>query len=156
MKWRRVSGVTKCYLRFWTFWQFPKISQIFHFFYFFSKFPPQNTNFQKTVQYVRGQWLMNMCTKFQVDFFKMAEIWHKTCQKQALYTSFRDFTVIFRILFVTDFDVSKSDLGSFFAFFAKIWPENMHRSSKSQIFLLDLFYLVTWHDLDLYYGRKAQ
>ena len=25
-----------------------------------------------------------------------------------------------------------------------------------EIFLLDLFYLVTWHDLDLYYGRKAQ
>ena len=24
------------------------------------------------------------------------------------------------------------------------------------MFLLDLFYLVTWDDLDLYYGRKAQ
>ena len=30
---------------------------------------------------------------------KMAEIRHKTCQKQALFTSFRDFTVIFLILF---------------------------------------------------------
>ena len=38
---------------------------------------------------------------------KMAEIWHKTCQKQALFTSFRDFTVIFLILFLTDFDASK-------------------------------------------------
>ena len=27
---------------------------------------------------------------------KMAEIWHKTCQKQSFFTSFRDLTVIFR------------------------------------------------------------
>ena len=57
--------------------------------------------------------------------------------------------------FLTDFDASKSVLGSFFAFFAKIWPKNMYRSSKSRIFLLDLFHLVTWDDLDLYYGHKA-
>ena len=59
-------------------------------------------------------------------------------------------------LFLTDFDASKSVLGSFFEFFAKILPKNMYRSSKSRNFLLDLFYLVIWHDLDLYYGRKAQ
>ena len=58
--------------------------------------------------------------------------------------------------FLTDFDVSKSVLGSFFAIFAKIWPKNMYHSSKSQFFLLDLFYLVAWHDLELYYGRKEQ
>ena len=85
---------------------------------------------------------------------KMAEIQHKTCQKQTLFTSFRDFTVIFRILFLTDFDASKSVLGSFFALFAKIWPKNMYRSSKSRFFYL--FHLVTWDDLDLYYGHKAQ
>ena len=49
----------------------------------------------------------------------MAEIWHKTCQKQALFTSFRDFTVISEFYFLIDFDASKSVLGSFFAFFAK-------------------------------------
>ena len=54
--------------------------------------------------------------------------------------------------FLTDFDASKSVLGSFFAFFAKIWPKNMYCSS----FLFDLFHLVTWDDLDLYYGHKAQ
>ena len=58
--------------------------------------------------------------------------------------------------FLTDFDASKSVLGSFFAFFAKIWPKNMYRSSKSRFFLFDLFHLVTWDDLDLYYGHKAQ
>ena len=65
--------------------------------------------------------------------------------------------MIFRILFFfIDFDASKSVLGSFFAFFAKIWPKNMYRSSKSRFFLFDLFHPVTWDDLDLHYGRKAQ
>ena len=41
--------------------------------------------------------------------------------------------------FLTDFDASKSVLESFLAFFAKIWPKNMYCTSKSQIFLLDLF-----------------
>ena len=44
----------------------------------------------------------------------------KHVKKQAHSTSFRDFTVIFLILFLSDFDASKSALGSFFAFFAKI------------------------------------
>ena len=87
---------------------------------------------------------------------KMAEIWHETCQKLALFTSFRDLTVISRILFLTDFDASKSVLGSFFAFFEKTWPKTMYRSSKSRKNLFDLFHLVTWDDLDLYYGHKAQ
>ena len=38
--------------------------------------------------------------------------------------------------FLTDFDASKSVLGSFFAFFAKIWPKNMYRSSKSRNFFV--------------------
>ena len=32
----------------------------------------------------------------------------------------------------------------------------MYRSSKWRFFLFDLFHLVTWDDLDLYYGHKAQ
>ena len=32
----------------------------------------------------------------------------------------------------------------------------MYRSSKSRFFLFDLFHLVTWDDLDLYYVHKAQ
>ena len=38
--------------------------------------------------------------------------------------------------FLTDFDASKSVLGSFFAFFVKIWPKNMYRSSKSRNFFV--------------------
>ena len=58
--------------------------------------------------------------------------------------------------FLTDFDASKSVLGSFFAFLVKIWAKNMYRSSKSRFFLFDLFHLMTWDDHDLYYGHKAQ
>ena len=59
--------------------------------------------------------------------------------------------------FLTDFDASRSVLGSFFTFFPKIWLKNMYRGSKSRFcLLLDLFYLVTWDDLDMYYGHKAQ
>ena len=76
--------------------------------------------------------------------------------KQTLFASFRDFTVIFLLLFFNRFWRFKSVLGSFFAFFAKIWPKNMYRSSRSRFVLFDLFYLVTWDDLDLYYGHKAQ
>ena len=130
MKWRRISGTTK-----------PRILKILKILLTFPNF-----FLQKTVQYVRGQWLTNMCTKFQVDIFKNGWDMNKTCQKQALFTSFRDFTVIFRILFLTDFDASKSVLGSFFAFFAKIWPKNMYRSSKSRKFFAWPFFPgnLTW------------
>ena len=39
--------------------------------FFLQNFPPQNHNFQQNVQYVRGQWLINICTKFQVDIFQI-------------------------------------------------------------------------------------
>ena len=38
-------------------------------FFLFGTVSPQIKK-QKTVTYVRGQCLMNMCTKFQVDIFK--------------------------------------------------------------------------------------
>ena len=69
---------------------------------------------------------------------------------------FRTLPWLSEFYFLTDFDASKSVLGSFFAFFAKIWPKNMYRSSKSRFFFFDLFHLVTWDDLDLHYGHKGQ
>ena len=83
----------------------------------------------------------------------MAEVCHKTCQKQALFTSFLDFTAIF--LFFLPILTFQKVLESFFAFFAKILPKNMYQSSKSRTLLFDLFHLVTRDDLDLYYGHKA-
>ena len=100
---------------------------------------------------------MYMCTKFQVDIFK------KWLRYSIKHVKNRHFSRHFgtspwfsEFCFLTDFDASKSVLGSFFAFFAKIWPINMYRSSKSRFFLFALFNLVAWDDLDLYYGHKAQ
>ena len=70
----------------------------------------------------------------------------------------------FEFCFLTDFDASKSVLGSFFAFLEKIWPKSDLKSDlktciaalNHDFFLFDLFHLVTWDDLDLYYGHKAQ
>ena len=93
-----------------------------------------------------GWWIF--VQNFKSISSKMAEIWHKTCQKQALFTSFRDFTGIFRILFFDRFWCFKNVLGSFFAFFAKIWPKNMYRSSKlRKIFCLTFF--TWWPDMTL-------
>ena len=131
----KLVGLQNCYLGFWKIWKFLKIFKIFDNFFYFSKFPPQNQNFQKTGQYVRGQWLMNMCTKFQVDIFKngwdMTENMSKTGTFHVISGLYRDFP---NYIFLTDFDASKGVLGSFFAFFAKIWPKNMYRSSKSRNF----------------------
>ena len=71
MKWRRISGATKLLSRILKILKIPQNFQNFRqFFFLFQNFPPQNQNFQKNGQYVRGQWLMNMCTKFQVDILK--------------------------------------------------------------------------------------
>ena len=92
-----------------------------------------------------GWWISTQ--NFKSISSKMAEIWHKICQKQALFTSFRDLTVIFRFYFLTDFDASKSVLGSFFAFFAKIWPKTCIVALNHESFLLDIF--TWWPDMTL-------
>ena len=66
-----ISSATKLLSRILEILKIPQNFQNFRqFFFLFQNFPPQNQNFQKTGQYVRGQRLMNMCTKFQVDIFK--------------------------------------------------------------------------------------
>ena len=96
-------GLQNCYLGLWKFWKFLKISK-FSTIFSFSNFPPQNQFFFKKPDNMlegNGWWI---CVQnFKSISSKMAEIWHKTCQKQALFTSFRDFTVIFRILFFDRF-----------------------------------------------------
>ena len=133
MKWRRISRATKLRFQIWKIWKISKtifFSKIFHL---------KIKIFKKLYNMLEGNDWWICAYNFKSISSKMAEILHKTCQKQALFTSFRGSTVIFRKVFLTDFDASKSVLGSFFAFFAKIWSKNMYRSSKSRNFLLDLF-----------------
>ena len=111
-------GLQNCHLGLSKCWKFQKIKNIS---FFPLKKSPQNQNFLKTYYILEGNVWWICIHNFKSVSSKMVEIWHKTCQKQSLFTSFWDFTVIFRF-FLTDFEASKSVLGSFFAFFAKVWP----------------------------------
>ena len=96
-------GLQNCYLGF----KILKIPQNFpnfrQFFFFFKIFPLKIKIFKKPVKMLEGNGWWVCVQNFKSISSKMAEIWHKTCQKQALFTSFRDFTVIFLILFFDRF-----------------------------------------------------
>ena len=104
-------GLQNSDLGFWKFWKFlknfqnsSKIFKIFDFFFFFKIFPLKIKIFKKPDNMLEGNVWPPICVQnFKSISSKMAEIWHKTCQKQALFTSFRDFTVIFRVLFFDRF-----------------------------------------------------
>ena len=97
-------GLQNCYLRFSKFGKFPKKSKILNIFFFFFKiFPLKITIFKKPYCMLEGNGWWICAQDFKSISSKMAEIWHKTCQKQALFTSFRDFTEIFLILFFDRF-----------------------------------------------------
>ena len=93
-------GLQNCYLGFWNFLKFPKFST---FCFFFKIFPLKIKIFKKPYYMLEGNgwWICTQNLKSITS--KMAEIWRKTCKKQALFTSFRDFTVIFLILFFDRF-----------------------------------------------------
>ena len=93
-------GLQNCNLRFWKIWKFLKMFKMFNnFFFFFKIFPFKIKIFKKPENMLEGNDWWICVQNFKSISSKMAEIWHKICQKQALFTSFRDFTVIFRILF---------------------------------------------------------
>ena len=98
-------GLQNCYLWFCKFGKFLKIFKIFDNFFSFSKFYPSKSKFstKKTDNMLEGNGWWICVQNFKSISSKMAEIWHKTCQKQALFTSFRDFTVIFLISFFDRF-----------------------------------------------------
>ena len=133
-------GLQNCYLGFSKFWKLLKISKFFNIFFSFSKFFPLKIKiFKKPYNMLEGNGWWIRVQNFKLISSKMAEIWYETCQKQALFTSFRDFTKIFRVLFFLQILTLQKVLRSFFAFFAKIWSENMYRTSKSRNFLFGLF-----------------
>ena len=151
-------GLQNCYLGFWKFWKFAKIFKIFdNFLFFFIIFPLKIKIFKKTVNILEGNSWWICVQNFKSISSKMAEIWHKTCKKQALFTSFRDFTVIFRILYFDRFWCFKKCFRVIFSCsLRKSDLKTCIAALNHDFFLLDLFYLVTWHDLDLYYGHEAQ
>ena len=58
--------------------------------------------------------------------------------------------------FLAYFHASRSVLGSFLVFIAKIWPIYLYRSSISRFVFVSPFLPGTWDDHDLYYGHSAQ
>ena len=92
---------------------------------------------------------MNICTQFQVDIFKK---WLRYDIKHVKNKHFsRHFGTLPRFsefYFFTDFEASKSVIGSFFTFFAKIWPKNMYHRSKYRIFFVRP-YLTWWPEMTL-------
>ena len=93
-----------CYHGFGKLWKFLKMFKIFDNFFFFCKIYPLKIQiFKKTDIMLEGNGWWICVQNFKLISSKMPEIWHKTCQKQVLFTSFRDFTVILRILFFYPF-----------------------------------------------------
>ena len=120
-----------CYLGFAKFWKVRKNFQNTQHYLFFKNFP---SNLKKTNMLEGNGWWI-FVQNFKSISSEMAEIWHKTCQKQTLFTvSFWDLTVISKLYILTNFDSSLSVLGSFFAFFAKIWPKKHHIAAPNHEF----------------------
>ena len=92
-------GLQNCHLGFSKFWKFPEKFKIFNIFLFFKIFALKIKIFKKPFDMLEGNGWWICAHNFKSISSKMAEIWHKTSKKQALFTSFRDFTEIFLILF---------------------------------------------------------
>ena len=133
MKWRRNSRATKLLSRIFKILKILKIFQKNAQFFFFSRQFPPKSKFSKN---------RNICQRVMSDEY-VYKISSRYLQKWLRYSikhvKNRRFSRHFGTLpwfsefrFLTDFDASKSVLGSFFAFFAKIWPKNMYCSSKSR------------------------
>ena len=88
-----------------------------------------------------------MYTKCQVDIFE--NVYMK------IRLSFRDFLIFLFLFFFPILMFLKAFSGHFSCSLRKS-ELNMYRSSVSQILFSLTFYLLTWDDLDLYPGHKAQ
>ena len=146
--WRRISRATKLISRICQIWKFPKeMKKNLKFVYFRNNFPLKTKFSKKACNMLDGNGWWVCVQNFKSISSKMAELWHKICRKTAKFPHYRYF------YFLTDFDFSKSVFWSFFVFLAKTWPKNIYCSAISRFFLedVDLFYRMTWDDLDLYY-----
>ena len=128
-------GLQNCYLEFWNFWKFSKMSKIFNNFFLFQYFFPSKSKFSKNRttcwRAIADEYVYKMLSRYLQKWLRY-DIKHvKTGTFSRHFGTLPWFSEFY---FLTDFDASKSVLGSFFAFFAKIWPKNMYRSSKSRKF----------------------
>ena len=84
-----VLGFSKCTNR-------RNISEYFNIFFLFKNFPSKSKfSTKKTYNLLEGNGWCICVHNFKSISSKITEIWHKGCKKQALFTSFRELTVIF-------------------------------------------------------------
>ena len=157
MKWRRISRATKLLSRIFKILKILKKNPKKYPFFFFSRQFPPKSKFSKNRDICQRVMSHEYVYKMSSRYLQKWLIYNiKHVKNWRFSRHFGTLPWFSEFRFLTDFDASKSILGLFFAFFAKIWPKNMYCSSISRFFLFDLFHLVTWDDLDLYYGHKAQ
>ena len=149
MKWRRISGATKLLSPIWKMLRIPQNFQNIRQFFFFFKISLLKIKiFKKTDNMLEGNgWLICVQNVKSISS-KMDEIWHKTCQKQALFTSFRDFTVIFRILFFDRLWCFKKCFRVIF----RVLCENLTQKHVSQLLITKFFcltFFTWWPDMTL-------
>ena len=136
------------FLKVWTFWHKSQILTFFSFWNFLSS----KSIFlnKKTYNMLEGnRWWI--CVQISSRYLQN---WLKHVKNRHFSRHFETLPWFPEFYFLTNFYASKSVLMLFFAFLVEIWSKNTYRSSKSRFFYL--FYLVTWDDLDLCYGHKAQ
>ena len=130
-------GLQNCYLKFWKFWKFLNISKIFNIFFFFFKiFPLKIKIFKNSKICYRAmshEYVYKISSRYLQKWLRYSI---KHVKNRHLSRHFATLPWFSEFCFLTDFDASKSVLGSFFAFFVKIWPKNMYRSSKSRNFFV--------------------
>ena len=113
MKDLEIVGLQNCYLGFSKFWKFLKISKILNIFFRFQNFSPQKQNFQKSLQYVRGQLTDEYVHKISSRYLQ------KWLRYDIKHVKNRHFHVISglpwfsELYFLTDFDASKVFYGHF-------------------------------------------
>ena len=142
MKWCRISRATKLLSRIFKILKYPNKNINFqHLFFFFKNFPLRNKIFKKLYNMLEGNswWIriQNLKSISSKNGWDIGNIKH--VKNRHFSRHFGTWPRFFEFCFLKDFDASKSVFWSFFAFFAKIWPKNMYRTSKSRHFLLDLF-----------------
>ena len=158
MKWRRISGATILLSRILKILKIPQSFQSFrHFFFFFKIFPLKIKIFKNPDNMLEGNGWWICVQNFKSISSKMAEIWHKTTVKNRHFSRhFGTLQWFSEFYFWPILMLQKVFSGHFSRSLRKSDLKACIAALNHEIFLLDLFYLVTWHDLDLYYGHEAQ
>ena len=125
-------GLQNCYLGFSKcskFWKFSKKCPIFFLFETVSPKSKNSKNRNLCQRVMSHEYVYKISSRYLQKWLRY-NIKHVKNSRFSRHFGTLPWFSEFR--FLTDFDASKSILGSFFAFFAKIWPKNMYCSSKSR------------------------